>query len=437
MDKKIIFQRLGVLLAYPLAYAYIRLMISGYGEFYVRSGWFSISVAYPLLAVLFILVNEIVRRGRRGASVNPSYQTVFWYVMMILSGSTATMGPSEDLSVFAMHLCAVYSVLVSNNILLGGKTSGFIPADLIHGLYVKSFAGFPNFITDWGCFKRSVPSEGETETRRKNPAGAVIFIAVMAVLLIISVSLMASIDEDINLFFSNITRWFGDYFRNIELNLIMFRVIFAIPVCFYLYGLMSRSAKSDGEREKRVAQWLTRIRGKGKIVSSTIVYITAGVFVGVYILFFIKRLAYMLGGFVGRVPDKMLVSQYAREGFFELVGIMAVNMCVYLVIILLGKTDSDGKFSLPSKILVTLLMSESIIFAIIAMSKLGLYYSRFGYTPKRILAMWGSLVLGFAAAMTIATVFRGKPHFRAGVIFTAVSYIAICILSGVLMSLSF
>lgn len=437
MDKKVIFQRLGVLLAYPLAYAYIRLMISGYGEFYVRSGWFSISVAYPLLAVLFILVNEIVRRGRRGASVNPSYQTVFWYVMMILSGSTATMGPSEDLSVFAMHLCAVYSVLVSNNILLGGKTSGFIPADLIHGLYVKSFAGFPNFITDWGCFKRSVPSEGETETRRKNPAGAVIFIAVMAVLLIISVSLMASIDEDINLFFSNITRWFGDYFRNIELNLIMFRLIFAIPVCFYLYGLMSRSAKSDGEREKRVAQWLTRIRGKGKTVSSTIVYIAAGVFVGVYILFFIKRLAYMLGGFVGRVPDKMLVSQYAREGFFELVGIMAVNMCVYLVIILLGKTDSNGKFSLPSKILVTLLMSESIIFAIIAMSKLGLYYSRFGYTPKRILAMWGSLALGFAAAMTIATVFRGKPHFRAGVIFTAVSYIAICILSGVLMSLSF
>ena len=282
-----------------------------------------------------------------------------------------------------------------------------------------------------------MPSEGENEPRRKNPAGAIIFIAVMAVLLIISVSLMASIDKDINQFFSNITYLFGDYFRNIEVNMIMFRAIFAIPVCFYLYGLMSRSAKSDGEREKRVAQWLTRTRGRGKTVSSTLVYIAAGIFVVAYILFFIKRLAYMLGGFVGSVPDKMLVSQYAREGFFELVGIMAVNMCVYLVIILLGKTDSDGKFSLPSKILVTLLMSESIIFAIIAMSKLGLYYSRFGYTPKRILAMWGSLALGFAAAMTIATVFRGKPHFRAGVIFTAVSYIAICILSGVLVSLSF
>ena len=80
-------------------------------------------------------------------------------------------------------------------------------------------------------------------------------------------------------------------------------------------------------------------------------------------------------------------------------------------------------------------MVESIIFAVIAMSKLGLYYSIYGYTPKRILAMWGTLALGFAAAMTIITVHRGKPHFRAGVIFTTLSYIAICILSGVLVAI--
>ena len=153
-------------------------------------------------------------------------------------------------------------------------------------------------------------------------------------------------------------------------------------------------------------------------------------------LFFIKRLAYMLGGFVGNVPDGTLVSHYAREGFFELVGIMAVNMCVYLAIILFGSTDSEGKFALPAKILVTLLMAESIIFAIVAMSKLGLYYSIYGYTPKRILAMWGTLTLGFASFMTILTVNRSKPHIRAGIIFTAMSYVAICALSGVLESIS-
>lgn len=439
MDNKLTLQRLGILLAYPLAYAYVRFFFDVFDDFVVDpSGGgehFLINVSYPVFALLFILVNEFVRRGRRGALVKFPKETMFWYSITFLTALTAAFGPSNELSVFAMHLCAVYSVLVSNEVLLGGRTSGFIPADLIDGFYVKSFAGFPNFVIDWKCFKKPDAEEGVEAAPKKNPLGAIIFVIVMALLMIISVNLMGAIDSDISCFFNNI---FGDleyWLDNLNISEIILRVLLAIPVCFYLYGLFSRSAKSDGAREKRVAEWLNRVRGKGKTVSSTLVYVAAGMFVLAYLLFFIKRLTYMLGGFVGNVPKGMLVSQYAREGFFELVGIMAVNMCVYLAIILLGKTDSEGKFALPAKILVTLLMAESIIFAVIAMSKLGLYYSIYGYTPKRILAMWGTLTLGFASLMTILTVNRGKPHIRAGILFTAVSYVAICVLSGVLEAL--
>jgi len=442
MDKKVVFQRLGVILAYPLAYAYVRLVLSFTRTFYIDAvigeGRFSLNIAYPIFALLFIIVNEIVRRGRRNAEDKPSKETIFWYALTFLSGLTATFGPEEMLSVFAMHLCAVYSVLISNNILLGGKTSGFIPADLIHGFYVKSFAGFPNFFVDWKAFvkpKTEDTTEVSEAAPKKHILGAVIFVIIMSVLLLFAICFMASIDNDISAFLDSIFGWLSDYLVSLNVEEIFVRLIFAIPVCLYLYGLMARSAKSDGMREKRVAAWLLQSKGKGKTVSSLLVYIAAGVFVGGYILFFIKRLAYMLGGFAGDVPEGMLVSHYAREGFFELVGIMAVNMCVYLAIILMGKSDSDGKFSVPAKILVTLLMLESIIFAVIAMSKLGLYYSIFGYTPKRILAMWATLTLGFAALMTIITVHRGKPHFRAGVLFTSASYIAICILSGVLVAI--
>nr|MCR4689105.1 DUF4173 domain-containing protein [Saccharofermentans sp.] len=129
-------------------------------------------------------------------------------------------------------------------------------------------------------------------------------------------------------------------------------------------------------------------------------------------------------------------SHYAREGFFELVGIMVVNMFVYLAILLFGKTGSNGQFARPAKILVSLLMAESIIFAIVAISKLGLYYSIYGYTPKRVLAIWGSIALGFASLMTILTVNRGKPHVRAGIFFAAASYVAVNIISGFLVALS-
>ena len=445
MDKKVIYQRLGIILAYPLAYTYVRLLMNFTEDFYINltigEGNFHYNIAYPIFAILFIIVNEIVRRGRRAGGLTAD--TIFWYAITFLAGLTATIGSTvvlddiEVVSVFGMHLGAVYSVLVSNKILLGGKTSGFIPADLIHGFYVKSFAGFPNFIIDWKSFGKNKDEavSGEEAVPKKNPAGAVLFILIMFVLMVISLGFMSSIDNDISTFLDNIFGNLAEYMENLRLEEIFVRAIFAIPVCFYLYGLMSRSAKSDGEREKRVASWLLRVKGKGKTVSATLVYIAAGIFVVGYILFFIKRLTYMLGGFAGDVPDGMLVSHYAREGFFELVGIMAVNMCVYLAIILMGKTDSDGKFSVPSKILVTLLMVESVIFAVIAMSKLGLYYSIYGYTPKRILAMWATLTLGFAAVMTIITVHRGKPHFRAGVIFASVSYIAVCILSGVLVAI--
>lgn len=445
MDKKITLQRLGVLLAYPLAYLYLRLLISFNAEFYIYTtigcGDFKYNIAYPIFALIFIAVNEIVRQGRRGAGKKPSSSTIFWYVITFLAGLTATiaseeiMSDIEVVSVFAMHLSAVYSVLVSNDLLLGGKTSGFIPADLIHGLYVKSFAGFPNFVVDWKCFaKPRVEGEAGTETvRKKNPVSAILFIIIMFVLLVISISLMSSIDRDIGKFFDNIFADFARYLIHLRVDEIITRLIFAIPICFYLYGLMSRSAKSDGLREKRFSSWLINLKGKGKTVSSAIVYVAAGIFVVGYILFFIKRITYMLGGFAGDVPDGMLVSRYAQEGFWQMVGIAAVNMCVYIAIILLGKTDSDGKFALPAKILVTLLMIENIIFSVISMSKIALYYSIYGYTPKRILAMWATLSLGFAALMTIITVLRGKPHFRAGVIFTTISYIAICILSAVLV----
>jgi len=362
MDKKVIFQRLGILLAYPLAYAYIwnAFNTTSSAMFHPIHGTdhFIINVAYPLISLLFILVNELVKRGRRDNGASISGETLFWYVMTFLTALSACFGPSVGVSVLAIHLCAVYSVLVSNKVLLGGKTSGFILCDLIDGFYVKSFAGFPKYITDWAVFKRTEKDSSDDQGKRRNHIIPVLFIFTMIFLLIISVSLMASIDPDISLFFDEITNAVTDWFYDFSVPEVFVRCIFAVPVCFYLYGLFSRTASSDGSAEKRVASWISRILDKGKTVSSKIVYVAAGIFVVAYLLFFIKRLAYMLGGFTGTVPEGTLVSHYAREGFFELVGIMAVNMCVYLAIILFGKSGTGGRFTLPARILVTILMAE-------------------------------------------------------------------------------
>ena len=425
MDNKIYFRRAGILLAFPMAYAYARLLLI---EF--LRGW-QFSLALTAISLIFILVSELVRCGRKAFVNKNTGETVFWYVMMLLAAVTAPFGPSEALSVFAVHLCAVYSVLVSNDILLGDRTGGFILADLIHGFYVKSFAGFPNFVTDWSAFKK----EGE---KKKHNATVILiavgFVIIMVTFFIISLVFISRIDDDIAAAFAGSFESLARYFKELKIDNIIGAFVLAVPICFYLYGLMARSAKSDGTREKRIGSNMAAGLEKGRKVPCVITCISAGFFVALYIFFFIKRTAYFTGGFTGIVPDDKLVAYYAREGFFELVGIMAVNMCVYLTIYLFEKRNNAGRTTLGGRILVTLLMSESIIFAVISMSKLWLYFSMYGYTPKRMLAMWGTLALGFAALMSILTVNRGKSHFRLGVFFTAVSYIAVSILSWVLSS---
>ena len=261
MDNKIYFQRAGILLAFPLAYAYARLILVEMLE-----GWM-FSAALTTVSLIFILVSELVRCGRKSFVNKNTGETVFWYVMMILASVTAPFGPSDALSVFAVHLCAVYSVLVSNDILLGDKTGGFILADLIHGFYVKSFAGFPNFVIDWSAFKR----EGEKKSR--NPAVILLiigFIFLMGLFFIISLVFISRIDVDIAAAFISYWRSITHYFEKLKIDNIIWSFFLAVPICFYLYGLMARSAKSDGTREKRIGSNMASGLEKGRKVPCVI-----------------------------------------------------------------------------------------------------------------------------------------------------------------------
>ena len=65
MDNSIGFRRAGILLAYPLAYAYVRLVLN-----YWASEWTAVA-AYTSFSLVFIIVSEIVRRGRNAHARHP------------------------------------------------------------------------------------------------------------------------------------------------------------------------------------------------------------------------------------------------------------------------------------------------------------------------------------------------------------------------------
>ena len=216
---------------------------------------------------------------------------------------------------------------------------------------------------------------------------------------------------------------------------IIMRLIFAIPTCFFLYALASSSAISNGEKERTAGDRCRERAAKRRTVSSIVMGIMTGCFVAMYLLFFAVEFTYIFSGLMGRLPEGFNVVDYARRGFFELVGIMAINMFVFVIINTFEKKVA-GKRTISGYLMIAL-MVESILFAVVSLSKLLMYFTKFGYTPKRMLAMWGTVILAAAAVVVIISIIKGKAHARAWIVFTACSYVLMCILSGVLIAVDY
>ena len=73
------------------------------------------------------------------------------------------------------------------------------------------------------------------------------------------------------------------------------------------------------------------------------------------------------------------------------------------------------------------LLIESMLFAVIALSKLALYISCFGLTPLRVQSTWLVCVLLFGSACVLYTHLTGKKSMRVWMIFGAVTLALLCI----------
>ena len=425
MDNKRTFRRAGIMLAYPMAYLYLRLIWHYESD---ETLW----IGPTIFSVMFIAFNEIVLRSRKEKSDKRSY---FWYVIMILTAATISVTPSIALSFFALHLCAVYSVLISNDILVGRKTGDLIWLDLLCGFFTKTFPNMGMFVIDSAELRKAKAEAGQAKEKRS--LTWLIPVLILFPFFFIAMALLSNINDTFGDIVEGIVNKinFFKYLSSSDIVIIILRLIFAVPTCLFLYGLISSSAKSDGTKE-RLAGDRCRERSAGRrTVSSVIMGVVTGSFVAMYLLFFVVEFNYIFSGLMGRLPEGFNVVDYARKGFFELVGIMAINMFVYVIVNSFEKKVA-GKKTVSGYLMIAL-MIESILFAVVSLSKLLMYFNKFGYTPKRMLAMWGTVILAAAALTVIISVIKGRNHARAWILFTACSYIFMSILSGVLITVNY
>ena len=424
MDNKITLRRAGLMLAYPLAYLYL-LLIWRIDE--PGTAW----ICPTIFSVLFIAWNEIVLHGRRDKTDRRSF---FWYVIMVLTAATSSITPSFALSMLAIHLCAVYAVIISNNILVEGKTGSLIWLDIIRAAFGKAFAHMGEWIADYTDLIKKRNEGGE---KKKVSLSWMLPAAILFPFFIVAMVLLSKINSDFGDLIENALKAIDifKYLSPVAVARIIVRILFAFPVSLYIYGLVASSAKGNGDAERETGEKFRGTLSRRRNVSSAATACITGMFASMYILFFVVEFKYIFSGLMGILPEGFNVVDYARRGFFELVGIMAINMFVYVIVnIFERREENKGKVS---KILMAVLMVESILFSVVSLSKLLMYFNTFGYTPKRMLAMWGTVILAAAAVIVIISIIKNKNHVRAWIIFTAASYIVMSIIAGIFSSVGY
>ena len=116
----------------------------------------------------------------------------------------------------------------------------------------------------------------------------------------------------------------------------------------------------------------------------------------------------------------MLVSTYAREGFFELCWIAAINFVIFAMV--RWYSPKAGRIM---KLLVSALGAETIAFVMLAFSKMWYYIQTYqGFTFKRAMCCWFLLTLFVLFALMIAEIWTKKiKGIQAGVLFGSVPFL--------------
>ncbi len=119
----------------------------------------------------------------------------------------------------------------------------------------------------------------------------------------------------------------------------------------------------------------------------------------VYGLFFFSQLPVYTSAFTGVLPQGYTYADYAREGFFQLCAVCAINGALYLFVTLFTKREKGEGVR---RALLTVLCLCSLILAATALSKMVLYVRTYGLTTKRVYASWAMIVL--VAAFLLALI---------------------------------
>ena len=323
-----------------------------------------------------------------------------------------------------LHIFGVWWLLARSGTLAEGESGTFLPLDAMNGFLFYPFRYFfLRFRVLWFFLTRPLRKWSRGSSGTLGWSLAALFVG--GWLLYQAAKLLAEADVGFSALFTGLLdRLTLDWslLLSTDQGLIL---LLSFPVGAYLFGLLAGTDRVDRDvLRKLTSDWRHSLEALRRVPGTVWAALT-GLFCLLYLLFFAVQFSYLFGGFVGRLPEGFIVSEYARQGFFELCRVMAVN---FVLLWLSGHSVRKGERGERAvKLLSLLLLGESLLLAAVAFSKLYLYISCFGFTPRRLQSTWLVCLLAFGCLCWAVSLWKGKKTFRVWMFFGAVSLSLLCL----------
>lgn len=380
--------------------------------------------AYPLLfTVVFFLWSGMTLRGKEA-----NREHFVWLLCAL--GVACAMAlrrchAVDGWQTLVLHGFAAYWVLCRGGMLAEGKTGMFAFWDLLETFLFAPFGGFfLRIITIFTGIRDALIGSGKKSANWKgiSLSALVILMALPAFLLV--GNLLGQADALFGQVYASISGLFSFSVQSPQwVEDFLLRYLLGLPVGAYLFGLVGTVLRENGSRldaqrfRDHVGEGI-RFAPKGGLVA------VFGGFICLYLLFFAVQARHLCGAFFGNVPGTMTAAQYAREGFFQLCQVMGINFALLFAVWAMSKVSLREEKTLRT--LASILMVQSLLLAVTAAAKLGLYISRFGFTPLRLLSVWGIGVLSCGCVFTLISLRKSWGGFRNWAYFAAITFTLLC-----------
>ena len=386
---------LPALAGYGIGYLYICCFLLGFSDNGTPSTWYMLLFTLAFALWAWRVLPQPFRRDRL---VFPACM-----VLTALALSLNRCRATDDYAVWALHGFAVLWALSEEGYLDHWLTC---LAESLWGGLCLPFLNF--FLREKQVYLGTRELLGKTtkgSLKKSLPGFLLVLLAIP--LFALAINLLGQADAAFgslvkHLFSFQSPRWLSSFF---------FKFLLGLPVGGWLFGLLAgqKGAAKKAIRPERCQRFEPKL----------IVGIWSA-FLGLYVLFFAVQATNLLAVFRSTVPGTLTASAYARQGFFQLCQVMAINFLLIGLGQLLSRETSSLR--LPG----LLLLVETVFLAVSAAGKLMLYIHRFGFTPLRLLSAWGVFVMVYGCLLAARSLQGKKSCFKAWVYGAAVSFTALC-----------